>query len=130
VLPLDVASEESQAGFSEALKARNIDTIDILIANAGISSRHHPVDPAVTCSVDDMTNVYATNCVGSLLSLQHHTPRLLASRTKLAVLISSVMGSTTKVQEAAQRGSLSYRVSKAALNMMAVTYANEPEISK
>ena len=130
MLPLDVASEESQTGFSEALKARNIDTVDILIANAGVSNNNHPVDPALTCTVDDMAHVYATNCIGSLLSLQHHTPRLLASRTKLAVLISSQMGSITRVQEMAKGGTLSYRVSKAALNMMAVTYANEPEISK
>lgn len=123
ILPLDTTSLDSYKGIVSSLNDLGIDSIDILIANAGISSPDHPSDPILTCTEKTMMDVFQTNCVGTLLTLQTFTPFLLRGDTKLVVLLSSRLASIT--QCAGVGGYTSYRASKAAMNMLAMTYSED-----
>lgn len=124
VLQLDVTSAEGHRSVVSSLSAAGIDSIDILILNAGIANSTHPHDDFMTCTVEDMTNVYHTNVVGTLLSLQSYHPLVMKSAVKVVVVMSSNLGSITNHFG----GFTSYRASKCALNMLAVTYSKDTEI--
>jgi len=153
VMQHDVASDASCRTLQAELSEQGVHTIDVVIANAGISSRNHPSDPCLGGGgEDDMMNVFRTNVFGSLLTMQTFTPMLIHDRdssqlsgttvldssnsgtsvttinAKLAVFISSRMGSVELADVGGSSGSVSYRVSKSALNMLAVTYANEAPV--
>ena len=50
VLPLDTTSLEGHQTLIQTLSTEHgIDSVDVFIANAGISSPNHPVDPVLTC---------------------------------------------------------------------------------
>lgn len=122
---LDVTKQESHALLYKKLVSNGVDAIDVLIANAGIASSNHPVDPILTAPIDDMLNVYNTNVIGSLLTLQTYTPLLLKSKTKLFCVLSSKLAS---IEQNTIGGYTSYRSSKAALNMLAKTFSEDSTI--
>ena len=126
ILPLDTTSLDSYNGVVDSLTAKGIDSIDVLIANAGISSPNHPSDPILTCSEKVMMDVFRTNCVGTLLTLQTFTPFLAKGSTRLCVLLSSRLASIEQAEGVG--GYTSYRASKAALNMLAMTYAEDSTV--
>lgn len=113
-LPLDVADEGSIRGLPELLRSNGVEKLDILIHNAGISAPTHPVDPVATASKDAMMRCYETNCVGPLLLTQALLPHLEAGRDKKVLAVSTDMASCTLTTHG---GSVSYRASKAGLNM-------------
>jgi NAD(P)-dependent dehydrogenase (short-subunit alcohol dehydrogenase family) len=80
------------------LEKEGIVSIDVLIANAGISNPNHPDDPILTCSETTMMDVFKTNCIGTMLTLQTFTPFLEKSSTKLCVLLSSRLASITQTE--------------------------------
>lgn len=127
VLPLDVADEASvdallgQLDSIEAAAGRP-PTIDVLVHNAGISAPTHPVDPVVTAKKDAMMNCFATNAVGPLLLTQKLLPRLRAGAGKKVFFVSTDMASC---EGTTAGGSVSYRASKAALNMVGRCIAGE-----
>lgn len=121
IFPLDVKSRSSHAVAKEFLLSQGIAKIDILIANAGISSRNHPIDPVLSCSEEDMISVYETNVIGTLLTLQSYTDLVCKSEGKLCLVMSSLLGSIERASDVG--GYTSYRATKAAVNMIAVTYA-------
>lgn len=127
VLPLDVISSESHQALKLALSSHGIVSLDILIANAGIASRNRHSSPSDT-SAEDMIEVFNTNCVGVMLTLQSYSDLLCKSNTGgLLVVVSSILGSI----EGAHTGSmLSYRTSKAAVNMLTMTYVQEQALRK
>jgi NAD(P)-dependent dehydrogenase (short-subunit alcohol dehydrogenase family) len=134
VVPLDVTCAESHANAKLLMGAEGIKKIDILIANAGISSKKHPVDPFMEADVEDMMDVYRTNVGGTVLSLQAHSEQLLTdgpdikTNVKVCVLMSSSMASIARNQAQKFGGSTAYRASKAGLNMLASTYACDPAV--
>ena len=98
VLPLDTTSLEGHQTLVQCLSAEHgIDSVDVFIANAGISSPNHPVDPVQTCPSEVMMNVFRTNCVGTMFGLQSFSPLLLRSNSRIVVLLSSRLASIEQV---------------------------------
>ena len=128
ILPLDTTSRDSYKDVMERLKLEGITTIDVLIANAGITNPDHPADPILTCSEKTMIDVFKTNCVGTMLTLQNFTPLLQKGPTKLCVLLSSRLASIEQAENVG--GYTSYRASKAAMNMLAMTYADDSTVKE
>jgi norsolorinic acid ketoreductase len=124
---LDTTVPEHFKNVFNALNSDGINTLDVLIGNAGIAGPDFPDDPILTTKVEDMMNVYQTNCVGNLLLLQTFHPMLSKSNLKLAVMISSSRGSLTNAAEV-EPEQAAYRASKAALNMIGVIYATDQEV--
>lgn len=119
---LDVASKSDFAHIAD-----KYDSLDVVIANAGISNKNHPVDPLLTCSVEDMMATFETNCVGTLLTMQSFTNALIKSKSKVKVFtcISSRLAS---IGQNNFGGYTSYRASKAALNQLVKTYDNDKSV--
>ena len=128
VLPLDTTSLLSHKTVVTEMKANGIDSLDVFIANAGISTPNHPIDPILSCPEEDMMNVFRTNCVGTMFGLQCFTPLLLVGKAKVVVLLSSRLASIE--QTAGLGGYTSYRASKAALNMLAMTYSEDATVKE
>jgi NAD(P)-dependent dehydrogenase (short-subunit alcohol dehydrogenase family) len=126
ILRLDVTKDDEFEQVKEELCNKGINCIDILIGNAGISSVDHPHNPFMQCSREDMIQVFNTNVVGNMKLLQTFHDFLNNSRLKLAVLMTSSLGSYTHAAEKAEGSTVAYRVSKAALNMLAVLFATDP----
>lgn len=126
IFPLDTTLKTSHESLKASLLNSGINSIDILIANAGISNPAHPVDPILSCSETDMMDVYRTNVVGTMFTLQAFTPLLLSGTSKIALLLSSRLASIE--QTAGVGGYTSYRASKAAMNMVGMTYSEDPTV--
>lgn len=126
ICPLDISHDRSIQDLYNQLPSMGVNTIDMLICNAGISNRNHPSDPVLTASTEDMMSVFRTNVVGNLRLLQTFHPMLANSSIKIALLMSSSRGSFTNAAEIGEQ--TSYRVSKAGLNMIGVLYASDPEV--
>lgn len=93
--------------------------LDLLIVNAGVygpeSARFTPP------GTEEFDQVMHTNVLGAARLIQAFAPAVALARGKIAVL-SSKMGS---IEETTGSGSLAYRCSKAALNMVLKAAANE-----
>ena len=126
LIQLDVTDAASQQQLSQQLSVLGMDSIDVLIANHGISNPAHPVEPILSASAADMLSCFNTNCVGTLMTLQQQTPRLAKSQAKLCVMLSSRLASIEQCNGLG--GYTSYRASKAAVNMLAATYVNDPDV--
>jgi NAD(P)-dependent dehydrogenase (short-subunit alcohol dehydrogenase family) len=107
-----------------------IQTIDILIGNAGISNKDHPKDPVLKCDPEEMMKIFETNVCGNLRLLQTFTPMLLNGSLKLVLLMSSNQGSYDYAVHTHESDPVGYRVSKTALNMLSVVYAIDPEVKQ
>lgn len=123
---LDIQKPEHFSDLKNFLCQRGINSIDVLIGNAGISNATHPHNPFMECTKEDMLEVYETNVVGNMLLLQTFHDMLLRGVPKIAAIMSSSLGSYTNAAEKAEGTTVAYRCSKAALNMLSVLYADEP----
>ncbi|KAF0303880.1 C-factor [Amphibalanus amphitrite] len=119
---LDVTDEASiQAAYGTVKEAAG--RVDLLINNAGISVKTHPVDPCETAQLSELNRLLETNVGGLVRVTQVFLPLLRASPRPRVVNISSLLGSIGVCKE---RGALapdhffSYRISKAAGNMATV----------
>lgn len=128
ILPLDTTSADSYKTTVDCLQEKGIVSIDVLIANAGITNPEHPSNPILTCSEKTMMDVFQTNCVGTMLTLQNFTPHLQRGSTKLCVLLSSRLASIEQAEGVG--GYSAYRASKAAMNMLAMTYSEDNTIKE
>lgn len=128
ILPLDTTSADSYRAAVDSLQKKGITSIDVLIANAGITNPDHPSNPILTCSEKTMMDVFQTNCVGTMLTLQNFTPHLQRGATKLCVLLSSRLASIEQAEGVG--GYTAYRASKAAMNMLAMTYSEDNTIKE
>ncbi len=88
IVQIESASKSSALAAMETLQAKyEIDTLDIVIANAGISTAYPTVADA---SVGDMENHYLVNVIGPVLLFQATRPLLYRSTVgKFAVMSSS-----------------------------------------
>lgn len=132
VLPLDVSNETSIVTFMQLLGEHEAEmgrkaAIDVLVHNAGISAPTHPQDPAATALASSMKDCFETNALGPLLLTQQCLPRLRAGSLKKVLFMSSQMGSMEKTNSGTCKANscISYRSSKAALNMVARCLAAE-----
>lgn len=115
---LDTVVAESHQAVLKQLQEAGVKNLDVVIANAGIGSR----GPVLQCTPAEMLDVYNTNVVGSMLTMQTYHDLLCASGVKLMVVISSRLGS---IEQNDSGGCAAYRASKAALNMLAMSYAQD-----
>jgi len=110
VLALDVGRDESVQQFAQGLPQG---AVDLLINNAGVNLDSKTTVNDVTGKV--MLDTLNINTVGPLRVTQALLPHLQQSRTPKVANISSIMGS---IAENGQGGTVAYRASKTALNMV------------
>lgn len=116
VVQLDVTDPESIAQLSARL---GHPPIDFLVNNAGVSSTSKTLD---ACDPAEMTRAFAVNAIGPILVSRAMIERLNAGTAKTVVHITSQLGSITNNTGGS---SYAYRGSKAALNQMNRSLANE-----
>jgi NAD(P)-dependent dehydrogenase (short-subunit alcohol dehydrogenase family) len=110
VLAMDVADSESIRNAASQLEDA---TIDVLINNAGIGGLRGQTTGNVNFEAWD--RVLAVTTLGPLRVLEAFTEQLARSERKLVVTISSGMAS---IADNTSGGSIRYRSSKAAVNMV------------
>ena len=115
-LRLDVTDD---SGFANLAKALNAASIDVCIYNAGVLGPEN--SGAVPCAESEFDAVFRTNVLGALRAIPLVAPALVKSKGRFA-FISSRMGSIG-LQASVSR--VTYRASKAALNMVVHTAAME-----
>lgn len=115
----DVTSDDSVRRCAHCL-AGVLDSLDILVNNAGIFLRGD--DSMETADIDTIRRTFDTNVLGPLRVVRALLPLVRRGRMKRIAHISSKMGS---VSLNSGGGSYSYRLSKAALNMLSRNLAVE-----
>ncbi len=116
LLPLEVSDSGSIHNLGEALKGR---AIDVLINNAGISSETKSL---ALCTTEGLQRDFLVNSIGPLLVTRALIPNLRAGTRRVVVSISSKLGSIAHNTGGSSYG---YRASKAGLNMLMVSLAQE-----
>ena len=116
---MDVADERNVLNGTESLKEKT-DSIDILINNAGIliPGLKHKID-AVETDDESILKTFNINTVGVLRVCKAVLP--LMRPTSRIINISSGMGQ----MEGMATGSISYRLSKSALNALTIVLSQE-----
>ncbi|KAH8807851.1 hypothetical protein F5884DRAFT_881366 [Xylogone sp. PMI_703] len=96
--------------------------LDVIINNAGIQSQ-----PALASAtkISDLEEAFSVNVSGVHLVTSAFLPQLSKGREKKIINISSTVGSIGLSSCFAANPFISYKVSKAALNMLTVQYAQE-----
>ena len=110
-LPLDVADAEAIAALPARLAAAGVSHLDVLINNAGVlvSGERHGALRA-----EDLARSFAINASAPLLLAEVLTPLLTQGHAARVLCISSQLGS---IAQASSYRTVSYAMSKAALNM-------------
>jgi NAD(P)-dependent dehydrogenase (short-subunit alcohol dehydrogenase family) len=67
IFPLDVSVESSFSKLAAAISESGVTSIDVLVANAGISGDRQEI---MDTTLDNMTSVFNTNVLGTLLTFQ------------------------------------------------------------
>lgn len=125
VFPLDVTSEASHQQLQQSLASNGIDSIDILLANAGVlTSRSN----ALAATAADARLDFETNVIGAMLTVQSYSSLVLASRLKIFSVTSSILGSFANADGSG--GVTTYRMSKAAINMFMVGFAADSKLQQ
>ena len=96
--------------------------VDCIVHDAGISNPTHPKDPILSANAAAMMDCFATNAVGPLLVTQALMPMLRASEMRKVFFVSTAMCS---MENTTTGGCMSYRASKAGLNMVGRCLAGE-----
>ena len=114
---VDIVDGDSVAAFARSLEGT---PVDLVINNAGVygSPRQRLQDFDYTSAVQ----AFQINALGALRMSQAFLPHLRRGTGKKLAHISSAMGS---IGTTTSPGDLAYRMSKAALNMMAKSIAHE-----
>jgi len=119
---LDVTDPASIAAAADRID-REEGVLDILVNNAGIVG---PVQPPSQTPVEDMRETYETNVFGVVAVTNAVLPLLRKSRAGRIVNLTSDLGSlATASSDPSFPPLLAYNTSKAALNAVTITYANE-----
>ncbi len=116
---LDVTDAANVRALAEALKGQ---AIDLLINNAGVTS---PEAKLAQLSHADMARVFTTNTIGPAVLLAALVPNLRAGQRKLAINITSMLGSIGGMGGSNVGFSYAYCASKAALNMVTAKASRE-----
>ena len=119
----DVQHSDAQESVERALAA--VGVLDLLINNAGIPGRSAGL---LNTSAEETQELFNTHVVGALRITRAAMPFLLNAKEPTVVNISSRLASLTKsaAGEFSSRGfSYTYRIAKAAQNMLSVCLAEE-----
>ncbi|XRM40500.1 hypothetical protein ABZX51_003818 [Aspergillus tubingensis] len=120
VVPLDVDSEESIKRAVEHIEHSQGDKgLDVLINVAAIMTHF----PQGITTMDDLNYVFNTNVTGVHHVTRSFLPLLMKGSLRKVINYSSGLGSIGHASARATQDSPSYKVSKAALNMLTVQYA-------
>ncbi|XP_065497115.1 C-signal-like [Caloenas nicobarica] len=135
LVKLDIANPSAITDAAKIVEGKlNGLGLNLLINNAAI---YTPTASLATADAEDMMRVYKTNTVGPMLMAQAFLPLLkkaakdstekgLSCSRAAIINISSILGSIQKTPESFSKPVISYRCSKAALNMLtqcqALTY--------
>jgi NAD(P)-dependent dehydrogenase (short-subunit alcohol dehydrogenase family) len=125
ILEMDVAVPESVRGALEPLASAGL-AVDLLINNAGVSlnpaGRNDTGDEFGTLDAEKFLAVLRVNTLGPLLVAEAAAPLLGRAGRSLVANVSSQLGSIANTHGPAR---LSYKTSKAALNMISRILAHE-----
>lgn len=121
VSTVDVASEPSIAAMAKRLAN---EPIDVLINNAGVFP-DADVTSCLQTTAAMMLDAYRVNVLGPLLMTRAMLPNFEMGQRRLAVQITSNMGSLDEAARTKRQGHLAYCASKAALNMVNTLMAHE-----
>lgn len=123
---LDVTDEASVTAAAEWIDAE-FGRLDILVNNAGITAGVY--QPPSQTTLEMIRRVYETNVLGAVAVTNAMLPLLRRSDRARIVMTTSELGSKTLASDPgspyAAANLLDYNSSKAALNMVMVSYANE-----
>jgi NAD(P)-dependent dehydrogenase (short-subunit alcohol dehydrogenase family) len=120
----DVSLDSCKKSIESTIK-KYTNKIDILINNAGIPGVEHQIDKVNTSEVYDLFNVH---CLGIIRTVQATLPFLLNSSNPRIINVSSRLGSLSKMASGEfkdRQFSYSYRIAKAAQNMLSICLHNE-----
>ncbi len=124
VFPLDVSNKESIFKAFDVV-SRQTSSLDLLINNAGIISgtnkRGLHTIPFGELHTEDLVRVFKVNSIAPILITERFLPLIERGSSPKVVNITSRLGSITL----SNGGYLSYRASKAALNMFTKSIAPE-----
>ena len=112
IIQLSVTDEASLSACLDTVVSAT-DTLDILINNAGIYPEASAHTQLGMLEADALTHVLQVNSIAPVMITQAFLPLLKKSANPRVVMVSSHMGSI----ERAGTSGLSYRMSKAAVNM-------------
>ena len=118
---LDTADEGSILALTRRL---DNEPIDVLINNAGVFLDGRATSSQAT-TAEQMLKTYRVNVIGPFLLTRALAPSLERGQRKLAVQISSNLGSISAAVDEKRSGWTAYCASKAALNMVSVLMDNE-----
>jgi NAD(P)-dependent dehydrogenase (short-subunit alcohol dehydrogenase family) len=125
VVPLDI-NDEASIEASVKLVEQQTSALDVVINNAGIYPKGaHQSSSLGQLSLADVAEVVNTNSVSPLIVSQAYRHLLKQGNTPRLVMISSQMGSLNL----AGSGAYAYRMSKASMNMAAVTLSQDSQMS-
>jgi len=114
LLQLDVTDQKSIAAAAEHVK-KEYGRLDVLINNAGII-------PKTTPLIKNLREVFETNTFGPAVVTEAFTPLLEKSKNARLIYVTSDLGSITERSDPSSKyyklPSITYRMSKAALNML------------
>ena len=120
---LDVTNSKEQELLLQKCKAK---TLDILINNAGVYPEHHKRISISNTDPSWINDAFQTNCLGAFYLIHNFKDNLLKSDNPIVINMASQAGS---IEQTKAGFGYSYRISKAALNMLTKTFAAEcPEI--
>ncbi|KAH6957474.1 hypothetical protein DER45DRAFT_507046 [Fusarium avenaceum] len=120
IVSLDVESQESiDAAAKSVEQSRGSQGLDILMNVAGVMTHF----PEGVTTVDDLNWLFNINVTGVHNLTKALLPSLKKGNLKKIINYSSGLGSITRAPDWAMQDSPSYKVSKAALNMLTVQYA-------
>jgi len=133
VVPLDISNEESIMKSIARVSAIT-KRIDVLINNAARSVYNHPYESTLDFSGDELLAVLQTNVVGTANMIKYYIDFLKRGKYESpskVINMSSELASIKKAFSGMQEGNdnrmttTSYRISKAAINMLTRLQAGE-----
>ena len=123
---IEVTNDESVDAAAAKVDAE-YGRLDVLVNNAGVYGH----DPS---SRDTLRNTLEVNLIGAVSVTEAFLPTLFKSSAPRLIFVTSSLGSLAYTSDKTSRHYGPYanelRVSKAALNMVMVGYANHPKLAK
>ncbi|NDI33869.1 SDR family NAD(P)-dependent oxidoreductase [Chengkuizengella sediminis] len=120
-------TEDQSINFIHSQLKKHTDVIDIVINNAGISGKEYKFEKVTASEINEAIQVH---CVGVIRVVQATLPLLKKASNPRVINVSSRLGSLAKMASGEfkkRKFSYSYRVTKAAQNMLSICMSNELE---
>ncbi|CDH55711.1 c-signal [Lichtheimia corymbifera JMRC:FSU:9682] len=114
---MDITDVASVKAATDKISELAPEGIDVLVNNSGVGT---PQTEPLTIQPEAYTNDFNTNVVGTSIVIQALVPLLRKRDTRRIINISSIMGS---MECSTESFNPSYRVSKAAVNMLTRVFA-------